>query len=240
MAKTESKIRRWWRERRTSRGAFRGRIKIQTWQLLAALVPLLFIDATLLRIDHLRMVELRDAVLAADEAEDDEAVLTALKKLHEFTVSNMVINIVEKNGVSKVTFGTGPFYLEHTYIRDANKALEEAEKKLSSDANPNGNVYAAAGQFCRSEALKYGWTWDNANFINCMVSEINKYPAADDLQDQLIAALPSTELYRREFASPVFAPTLTGLCVLITLAVLLVILVRMVIWVVVRVALIFV
>ena len=52
----------------------RGRLKfkIKTWQLLLILIPFLFLDATLLRMDHIRMTELRDAVLAADEAEDDE------------------------------------------------------------------------------------------------------------------------------------------------------------------------
>ena len=52
----------------------RGRMKfhqIKTWQLLVVLVPLLFVDATLLRMDHIRMTELRDAVLAADASEND-------------------------------------------------------------------------------------------------------------------------------------------------------------------------
>ena len=55
----------------------RGRIKfhkIKTWQLLLILVPLLFLDATLLRMDHIKMTELRSAVLTADEAEDDEEI----------------------------------------------------------------------------------------------------------------------------------------------------------------------
>lgn len=236
MAKTEGKIRRFWRERRWSW----KKLKVKTWQLLLLMVPMLFVDATLLRIDHLKMVELRDAVIAADAAEDDEQILETLKALKEFVFSNVVINIVEENGTQKVTFGTGVFYLEHSYIRAANQALEEAEKNLASDANPYGNIYGAAGQYCRAEALKNGWTWDNANFINCMMTEINKYPAADELQDQLIAALPSTELYRREFASPLWAPTLFGFMALATLVIGLVILFRLVVWVALRIALIFI
>lgn len=236
MARAEGKNRKWWRERRRER----KKIKIKTWQLLIILVLLLFADATLLRFDHLKMVELRDAVVAADEAEDDEKILSSLMALKEFVFSNIVINVVEENGVQKVTFGTGPFYLEKSYIRAANKALEEAEKNLASDANPYGNIYGAAGQYCRAEALKHGWAWNNANFINCMVSEINKYPASGNLQDQLVAALPSTELYRREFASPVWAPTVTGFMILITGLIVLVIFVRMIIWVVLRLSLLFV
>ena len=55
----------------------RGRVKIhklKTWQLLIVLVVLLFVDATLLRLDHIRMTELRDAVISADASEDDVAV----------------------------------------------------------------------------------------------------------------------------------------------------------------------
>ena len=81
----------------------RGRIKIpkiKTWQLLVILVPLLFVDATLLRLDHIRMTELRDAVLTADANEDDEAIKQSLEELKKFVFSNMVINVVDDNGES--------------------------------------------------------------------------------------------------------------------------------------------
>ena len=106
-----------------------GKIKkyrVKTWQLLIIIALLLFVDATLMRIDHIRMAEMRDDVLNADAAEDDAAVEENLSKLKEFTVSNMVINVVDDNGTQKITFGTGPFYLEHQYIRAANNALAEA------------------------------------------------------------------------------------------------------------------
>ena len=221
----------------------RGRIKfhkVKTWQLLLILVPLLFLDATLLRMDHVRMTELRDAVLAADESENDEEVTKRLEELREFTLSNIVINVVDDNGEQKVTFGTGPFYLEHQYIKAANKALEEAESKLADDSNPNGNVYAMASETCRAQAIANGWTWDNPNYINCMVSEIQKYPAADELHDTIKASLPSTELYRREYASRVWAPTLAGFMILITFLIIVVIIIRMIVWIVLRLSLLFI
>ena len=217
-----------------------GRIKIhrmKTWQLLLVLVPLLFLDATLLRLDHIRMTELRDAVLAADEAEDDQKVTEALNKLKEYVFANIVVNVVDDNGNQRVIFGTGPFYLEHQYIRAANKALEEAEANLTSDANPNGNIYALASEACRGQAIANGWTWDNPNYINCMVSEIQKYPAADELQDRIKASLPSTELYRKNYASPIWAPTLTGVMFLITLVVIVVIFIRVIVWIILRLSL---
>ena len=178
----------------------RGRIKfhkVRTWQLLVVLVPLLFVDATLLRMDHVRMTEIRDAVLAADEENNDELIAQKLEELRNFVFSNIVINVVDDNGEQRVIFGTGPFYLEHQYIRAANAALEEAEKNVAVDGNPNGNIYAAASEVCRAQAIANGWTWDNPNFINCMMSEIQKYPAADELTSDIAASLPSTELYRK-------------------------------------------
>ena len=86
-----------------------------------------------------------------------------------------------------------------------------------------------ASSVCQPQAIANGWTWNDANFINCMVSEINKYPAADELQDKIIASLPSTELYRREYMSPIWTPTLSGFLILITLIIIVVILYRMII-----------
>lgn len=213
--------------------------RIKTWQLVVALVPLLFIDATLLRVDHIRMTELRDAVLASDAEENDEKIVQALKELKEFVFSHIVINIVDDNGEQKVTFGTGPFYLEHQYIRAANEALDEAEATIASDANPNGNIYQMASNVCQPQAIANGWGWSDANYINCMVGEIQKYPAAEDLNDTIAASLPSTELYRYEYVSPIWAPTLTGFMLLITLIVIVVIFIRWIIWVVLRLSLLF-
>ncbi len=222
----------------------RGRLKfhkIKTWQLLILLVPLLFIDATLLRLDHIKMAELREAVLMADEAEEEDAVIAEkLTALKEFTFSNIVVNVVDDNGAQKVTFGTGPFYLEHTYIRAANRALAEAEERFADDSNPNGNIYAAASATCKALAIQNGWTWDNANYINCMVGEIQKYPAADNIESQIAASLPSTELYRHNYASPIWAPTATGWMILLSAVIVIVLLVRGLIWIFLRISLLFV
>lgn len=221
----------------------RGRFKvpkIKTWQLVVALLPLLFIDATLLRVDHVRMTELRGAVLEADKNEDDEGIARTLDELRRFVFSHIVINIVDDNGVQKVTFGTGPFYLEHQYIRAANKALKEAEENIASDSNPNGNIYKMASEVCQPQAIANGWSWNDANYINCMVGEIQKYPASDELNDTIAANLPSTELYRKEYSSPLWAPTLTGFMLLITLVIIVVIFIRVIVWVFLRLSLLFV
>ena len=217
----------------------RFKFKVKTWQLLLILVPLLFLDATLLRIDHIRMTELRDAVLVADEEGDEQKLLSSLEKLKEFVFSNIVINIIEENGNQRIVFGTGLFPLKHSYLRAANTALSEAEKNLTSDSNPNGNIYAMASEVCRPQAIANGWTWDNSNYINCMMGEITKYPAANEIQDQIVASLPSTDLYRRNYASPVWAPTVTGFAILLTVIVIVVIFIRVIFWVVLRLSLLF-
>ena len=72
-----------------------------------------------------------------------------------------------------------------------------------------------------------------------MVSEIQKYPAADEIQDKIIASLPSTELYRHNYASPIWAPTLAGFLALITVIIIVVIFIRFFIWLFLRLSLLF-
>ena len=227
------------------------KIKIKTWVLLVLLIPLLVADATLMRLNHIKMTELRDAVLAVDAkiSEDesdeemqatDEELKEALVNLKEFMFSHIVINVVEENGIQRITFGTGPFYLEHQYLRAATKALNEAEKNMASDSNPNGNIYAMASAVCQPIAIANGWRWNSAGYINCMMGEIQIYPASDEIQDTIIANLPSTELYRKNYASPVWAPTPLGFLLLLTGIVIVVIFIRMIIWVILRISLLFV
>ena len=223
------------------RGRFKIKIhKVKTWKLLLLLVPLLFVDATLLRMDHIKMTELRDAVLEADKNGDDEEISKALEELKRFVFSNIVINIVDDNGNKKITFGTGPFDLGHQYIRAANKALEEAEKTVAVDSNPNGNIYAMASEVCRPQAIANGWNWNDAGYINCMMGEIQKYPAADEIDDTIIVNLPSKDLYRKNYAAPMWAPTLTGFMFLITFIVIVVIFIRALMWVLLRLSLLFI
>ena len=95
--------------------------EIQTWQWVLILIPMLFVTATLLRFNHLKMNELKEAVTAADEAvasaENTEAARTEvyakLGELRNYTAGHVVVNITEDNGIQKVAFGTGPVYLEH-------------------------------------------------------------------------------------------------------------------------------
>ena len=213
--------------------------RIRLWQLLLILIPLLFVAATLLRLDHLKMVELRDAVLAADAAEDDAAIQSSLVALQEFVVSHIVVNIAEQNGVQTIIFGTGPFYLEHQYLRAANAAIEAAEAEVIDDSNPYGNIYAAVSAICRPLAIQNGWAWNSQPYLDCWTSHLAEYPASDNLEINLTANVPSTELFRHNYASPIWAPTAAGWVILLCILLTLVILVRFVIWLILKIALLF-
>lgn len=212
---------------------------VRTWQLVVILIPLLFFTATLLRLDHLKMVELRAAVLAADQAGNEEQIQQALTALRDYVYSHTVVNIIENNGTQEITFGTGPFYLEQQYIRAANAAIEAASSELVDDSNPNGNIYAAVAAICQPQAIANGWQWSDPNYLNCWTSELAKYPETDISDNHLVAKVPSTELYRHNYASPIFSWTPTGIAIVACLALMLVIIVRIAIWCALKVALLF-
>ena len=48
--------------------------QVKTWQLVLILIPLLFIEATIMRFDHIHMTDLKKEVMAADEEGDDEKI----------------------------------------------------------------------------------------------------------------------------------------------------------------------
>ncbi len=212
---------------------------VQTWQLIVILIPLLFFTATLLRLDHLKMVELRSAVLTADQEGNEEQIQQTLTALRDYVYSHTVINIVENNGIQQVTFGTGPFYLEQQYIRAANAAIEAASSELVDDSNPYGNIYAAVAAICQPQAIANGWQWSSPGYLDCWTSELAKYPETDISDNHLVAKIPSTELYRHNYASPIFSWTPAGIAIIACVVLALIIIVRTIIWLALKVALLF-
>ena len=212
---------------------------VQTWQLIVILIPLLFFTATLLRLDHLKMVELRSAVLTADQEGNEEQIQQTLTALRDYVYSHTVINIVENNGIQQVIFGTGPFYLEQQYIRAANSAIEAASSELVDDSNPYGNIYAAVAAICQPQAIANGWQWSSPGYLDCWTSELAKYPETDISDNHLVAKIPSTELYRHNYASPIFSWTPAGIAIIACVVLVLIIIVRVVIWLALKVALLF-
>lgn len=206
--------------------------RLKTWQIILVTILLLFVDATLLRIDHLKMVELRDAVLAADEEGNDELTVERLEELKKFTFSHIVVNIHEENGAQSLMFGTGPFYLEHQYNRAAEAAIEEARAGLTD--YDEQNVIGAASDECRAKSSNWN------QYAQCILSTVENHPSADHITDQITANIPSTELYRKNYASTIWAPCLSGFIILITLILLVIIIFRFLAWIFLSVAIMFI
>lgn len=212
---------------------------VKTWQLLLIFILLLFVSATLLRLDHIKMTNLRSAVLNADKEGNEIILADTLNQLKNFTVSHTVVNIVDDNGNKKLEFGTGVFYLEQSYLTAASEIIQKASEAEIDDNNPNGNVYALASAVCRPLAIANGWSWNSPEHIACWQTELAKYPTASTDDKTIIhATLPSTELYRREYVSPVWTPSLSGFVILVTLLLGVVIFIRLLIWICLEIALI--
>ena len=213
--------------------------RLSSWKIALILVLLGFLAATLLRFDHIRMTELRDEVFAADAANDDDKISESLNKLHSFVLKHIVFNTVEENGGQVITFGTGPFYLENQYLRKANAAVAAAQKEIESHtSNPNGNIYKKVAAVCDAQGKKYGWRYPDKQYINCWVNEIAAYPVQDNMDAYGAATLPSTELYRYEFSSPLWYPCGSGIVLLICVILAIVLVIRFIIWLFLRLALI--
>ena len=212
---------------------------LATWKLLLIFIPLAFLALTFLRLDHIEMTRLRASVLEADSFGDNDRISASLTDLKNFTSGHIIVNIVEKNGNTDLLFGTGPFYLEQSYQRSAEKAILEAEKKLNN-GEVTSNIYLAASDTCKPQAIAGGWAWNSPEYINCMTTELQKTPAASDIVDTLTADVPSTELFRYEYSSPLWAPSIAGFIILICLIMLVVIFTRFIIWIIIRLSLLFV
>lgn len=209
-----------------------------TWKILLVLILMCFVAATLLRIDHIRMTELKQAVMDADASNDDEAIAKALSELQTFTRTHIVFNYFDENGEQRIIFGTGAFYLENQYNRKANEALRIAQEKINQQGgNMNDyNVHKKVAEICDAEAIKHGWRYPNINYINCFVNELAKYPEADQLTVAASANLPSTDLFRYDYASPVWYPCASGIVILICVILAFVVLIRFIIWVGLQIA----
>ena len=216
-----------------------SKLRLSSWKIALILVLLSFLAATLLRFDHIRMTELRDAVMAAAAENNDEKIEETLKELHAFTLKHVVFNTVQENGVEKITFGTGPFYLENQYLRKANEAIVKAKEEIEKNSsNPNGNIYKKVADICDAKSRANGWGF-NALYIQCFQDELAKYPEEETMDAYGAAILPSTELFRYEYSSPLWYPCGSGIVMLICFILVIILVFRFFIWLLIHFAYVF-
>lgn len=178
--------------------------RLKTWQLVILLIIVGFIAATFLRLNNIGMVQRRDAVLAADKTGKTDDMMNRLLDLQQYVSQRM-------------NSSTGPFYLENQYRRDAQKLVDATK----NDNNPNGNINAKAEAVCRPRFK----AWSPA-YVQCFTDELAKYPPSPDLAQNV--TLPSTELYRYSFESPLWSLDFAGWTVVIFIMILLVIFGRLI------------
>jgi hypothetical protein len=186
--------------------------KFKTWQLLLVLILMLFVTATLLRLNNIAMTSRLEAVLAADKSGDKNQLDQRLYELKKYVFSHVTLRIDQDGVGTKVYFGSGPFYLEESYKRDAQAILDEAAQV--SATNPNGNIYKQVSDICDPLAKRYGWGYSQPYF-DCFSRELAKFNAATETP--LSVELPNTKLYHRDYASPIWAPDFVGFAALICL-----------------------
>ena len=191
-------------DKRQVKKSIRQLQRVKTWQLLILLILMGFIAATFLRLNNIGMIQRRDAVLAADKTGDKTAMTQRLFDLQRYSSEHMNAN-------------TDAFYLEHQYKRDAQAAVDAAK----NDGNPNGNINAKAEAVCGPQFS----AWSPA-YVQCFTDELAKYPPSPDPAS--IVTLPSTELYQRSFASPLWSADFAGWSVAVCVVIVIMILARLI------------
>jgi len=186
---------------------------LSTWKLVLILVLMLFVTATLLRLNNVGMIKRRDAVIAADKAGNKQQLEDRLTDLRNYVFSTM-------NADASVS-------LQYQYERDAKAAIDQASKLANSNVNANRQ----AADVCDAQAKRYGWGY-SAPYFNCFVRELENHPSNEGIS--LKAKLPNVALYKLSFASPLWTPSLAGLAVLICLLIMVVIVVRITIYLLLR------
>lgn len=150
------------------------------------------------------MIQRREAVLKADEQGDADVTQSRLYDLQRYAAEH-------------ANSSTGQFYLEHQYRRDAQKIVDAA----SDDSNPNGNINAKAEAVCKPQYT----VWSQA-YVQCFTDELAKYPPSQDPTQNV--ALPSVDLYKREYVSPLWSPDFAGWSLVVCTVIVVMIIARLI------------
>lgn len=159
---------------------------ISYWYFLILTIAALVVFILSYRQNNLRMIELRDAVFAADEAGED--VESALRDLREHVHSHMNTNLTGPAGISP------PIQLTHRYER-----LTQAESQRV--AEHNRQVRQDAESICL-DRVPAGPPGTLARRAEC----VQDYISQNSIEEQPIPK----ELYQFDFVSPRWSPDLAG------------------------------
>lgn len=170
--------------KRYLRKAWKRLKPINTWYFFGAFVLFLLIGTYAIRQNNVRSIELREAVLEADESGGD--VEGALQELREHIHSHM------NAGLSSSTLQQ-PIQLKYRYER----LLEQQQEQIAAQ---NKELYAAAQAYCENQ---FGAGSLRDQRVPCVQEYIinNGGDAGAEIPD---------DLYKFDFVAPRWSPDLAG------------------------------
>ena len=181
-------------ERRRLKTQLRRIQTIKTWQLVLIFFLMIFVSASLLRLNNVGMIERRDAVMTADRSCNKAEIQDRVYALQRYVTSHMNTDL-----------GSRGVALEHLYNCDYQDKLKGQQEAYQ---NENGNIFKKVQDIC---APRY--SANSAAYKDCVNTELANFPEGKDLADSI--SLP-TENYYQSFVSPAWSPDFAGFSVLIT------------------------
>lgn len=178
--------------------------RVKTWQLIILLILSLVVSATFLRLNNIGMIERRTAVLEADKQGDGIRLSTRMFDLQRYSSAHM-------------NAATGSFYLEAEYKRDVRKITDAQSSEATTIQDRK-----QADKTCQA---RYPGAWSLA-YVYCFNDQLEAAVKARGQTYQQVS-LPSPELYRHEFYSPVWSPDFAGFSLLVSGLITLVIILRL-------------
>ncbi len=160
---------------------------IKNWHLLLMFSLLLTVGLFSLRHNNLKMVELRNAVVVADENNGD--VESALADLNKHVFKHMNTKIVR------------PIEMVGGYNRSVEAVIRESSNSGHRD------IYAEATKVCEKRGIPV------ASIAQCAA---NYAMQNNSTKDPAGIKLPDKNLFTYTFASPKWAPDFAGIVLLIT------------------------
>lgn len=179
-------------QKQQSGSVFKKIQNLSAWQLVVLLALMTIVVATLLRINNVRMLERKEAVLAADRGGDLGMVTERLHDLQEYSLRHM-------------NASTGQIFLENAYRQKINQLINDAKKTIGSQQGQN--AYKIAADICDKRFRGYSQA-----YAECFLAEVNKQSSTVPTPVEIKTLSPNT--YIHSYASPYWSPDLAGFAVL--------------------------
>lgn len=196
-------------QKQQSTSLFKKIQNLATWQLMVLLMLMTVVVATLLRMNNVRMIERKEAVLAADRSGDLGMVTERLHDLQEYSLKHM-------------NASTGQVFLENAYRQKINQLINDAKKTI--DSQQGQNAYKIAADICDKRFRGYSQA-----YAECFLSEVNKRSSSVPTPVEIKTLSPNT--YIHSYASPYWSPDLAGFAVLIWGLLLTGVVLRVIFWI---------